>query len=149
MENKKDNISSLGLGIRVKTLVNLRWIAVLGQTITCFIVHYFLNFELPWTEVSLTILALAISNFALYPGYSINNRLNETSTTFVIAADIIQLALMIFFTGGLSNPFVVLLTSFSISLFDGKVGKPAIKLSPTVLPPTPMIPVRYLLESVL
>ena len=41
MENKKDNISSLGLGIRVKTLVNLRWIAVLGQTITCFIVHYF------------------------------------------------------------------------------------------------------------
>ena len=40
MENKKDNISSLGLGIRVKTLVNLRWIAVLGQTITCFIVHY-------------------------------------------------------------------------------------------------------------
>ena len=101
MENKKDNISSLGPGIRVKTLVNLRWIAVLGQTITCFIVHYFLNFELPWTEVSLTILALAISNFALYPGYSINNRLNETSTTFVIAADIIQLALMIFFTGGL------------------------------------------------
>ena len=96
MENKKDNISSLGLGIRVKTLVNLRWIAVLGQTITCFIVYYFLNFELPWTEVSLTILALAISNFALYPGYSINNRLNETSTTFVIAADIIQLALMIF-----------------------------------------------------
>ena len=50
MENKKENISSLGLGIRVKTLVNLRWIAVLGQTITCLIVHYFLNFQLPWTE---------------------------------------------------------------------------------------------------
>ena len=113
----KENISSLGLGIRVKTLVNLRWIAVLGQTITCLIVHYFLNFELPWTEVSLTILALAISNFALYPGYSINNRLNETSTTFVIAADIIQLALMIFFTGGLSNPFVVLfLTHIAITV---------------------------------
>ena len=47
MESKKENISSLGLGIRVKTLVNLRWIAVLGQTITCFIVHYFLNFDLP------------------------------------------------------------------------------------------------------
>lgn len=117
MENKKENISSLGLGIRVKTLVNLRWIAVLGQTITCLIVHYFLNFELPWTEVSLTIIALAISNFALYPGYSINNRLNETSTTFVIAADIIQLALMIFFTGGLSNPFVVLfLTHIAITV---------------------------------
>ena len=117
MENKKENISSLGLGIRVKTLVNLRWIAVLGQTITCFIVHYFMNFQLPLVEVSLTILALAISNFALYPGYSINNRLNETSTTFVIAADIIQLALMIFFTGGLSNPFVVLfLTHIAITV---------------------------------
>ena len=117
MKNKNENISSLGLGIRVKTLVNLRWIAVLGQTITCFIVHYFMNFQLPLVEVSLTILALAISNFALYPGYSINNRLNETSTTFVIAADIIQLALMIFFTGGLSNPFVVLfLTHIAITV---------------------------------
>ena len=76
-----------------------------------------MNFQLPLVEVSLTILALAISNIALYPGYSINNRLNETSTTFVIAADIIQLALMIFFTGGLSNPFVVLfLTHIAITV---------------------------------
>ena len=44
MENVEKEISSLGLGIRAKTLINLRWIAVLGQTITCLVVEYFFGF---------------------------------------------------------------------------------------------------------
>ena len=108
MDDESKDIPSLGLGIRARTLINLRWIAVLGQTITCLVVDNLFGFQLPWLEILLTILALIISNLFLYPRYSVNSRLSETSTTFVIAGDILQLALLIFFTGGLSNPFVVL-----------------------------------------
>ena len=99
---------NLRLGIRLKTIILLRSIAVIGQLVTCLVVSNFLNFKLPYIEVYLTIAALALSNFILFLLYSWNKRLSETTTTFVIGADIIQLALLIFFTGGLSNPFVML-----------------------------------------
>tara|TARA_Y100001970_G_scaffold62961_2_gene80517 strand:+ start:2423 stop:3715 length:1293 start_codon:yes stop_codon:yes gene_type:complete len=99
---------NLRLGIRLKTLILLRSIAVIGQLLTCLVVGNFLLFKLPYLEVYMTIGALALSNIVLFLFYSWNKRLSETTTTFVIGADIIQLALLVYFTGGLSNPFVML-----------------------------------------
>ena len=48
------------------------------------------------------------SNILLYSRYPWHHRLSETATTIVICADIFQLALLVYFTGGLSNPFVML-----------------------------------------
>ena len=42
---------------RAKTLMSLRWVAAIGQTITCLVVDYFFGFQLPWIEILLTILA--------------------------------------------------------------------------------------------
>ena len=148
MENVEKEISSLGLGIRAKTLINLRWIAVLGQTITCLVVEYFFGFQLPWLEILLTILALIISNLALYPRYSINNRLSETATTVVIAADILQLALLIFFTGGLSNPFVVLfITPIAITVTSLPIRSTSILIFLTIIFITILGSFNYPLES--
>ena len=33
--------------VRLKTLVRLRWFAVIGQAITVLVVHYWLEFDLP------------------------------------------------------------------------------------------------------
>jgi two-component system sensor histidine kinase RegB len=148
MENVEKEISSLGLGIRAKTLINLRWIAVLGQTITCLVVEYFFGFQLPWLEILLTILALIISNLALYPRYSNNNRLSETATTVVIAADILQLALLIFFTGGLSNPFVVLfITPIAITVTSLPIRSTSILIFLTIIFITILGSFNYPLES--
>jgi len=148
MENVEKEISSLGLGIRAKTLINLRWIAVLGQIITCLVVEYFFGFQLPWLEILLTILALIISNLALYPGYSTNNRLSETATTVVIAADILQLALLIFFTGGLSNPFVVLfITPIAITVTSLPIRSTSILIFLTIIFITILGSFNYPLES--
>ena len=148
MENVEKEISSLGLGIRAKTLINLRWIAVLGQIITCLVVEYFFGFQLPWLEILLTILALIISNLALYPRYSINNRLSETATTVVIAADILQLALLIFFTGGLSNPFVVLfITPIAITVTSLPIRSTSILIFLTIIFITILGSFNYPLES--
>lgn len=134
MDDESKDISSLGLGIRARTLINLRWIAVLGQTITCLVVDNLFGFQLPWLEILLTILALIISNFFLYPRYSVNSRLNETSTTFVIAGDILQLALLIFFTGGLSNPFVVLfITPIAITVTSLPIRSTSILIILTII----------------
>ena len=148
MENVEKEISSLGLGIRAKTLINLRWIAVLGQTITCLVVEYFFGFQLPWLEILLTILALIISNLALYPRYSTNNRLGETATTVVIAADILQLALLIFFTGSLSNPFVVLfITPIAITVTSLPIRSTSILIFLTIIFITILGSFNYPLES--
>ena len=148
MENVEKEISSLGLGIRAKTLINLRWIAVLGQIITCLVVEYFFGFQLPWLEIILTILALIISNLALYPRYSTNNRLSETATTVVIAADILQLALLIFFTGGLSNPFVVLfITPIAITVTSLPIRSTSILIFLTIIFITILGSFNYPLES--
>ena len=148
MENLEKEISSLGLGIRAKTLINLRWIAVLGQIITCLVVEYFFGFQLPWLEILLTILALIISNLALYPRYSTNNRLSETATTVVIAADILQLALLIFFTGGLSNPFVVLfITPIAITVTSLPIRSTSILIFLTIIFITILGSFNYPLES--
>lgn len=134
MDDESKDISSLGLGIRARTLINLRWIAVLGQTITCLVVDNFFGFQLPWLEILLTILALIISNLFLYPRYSVNSRLSETSTTFVIAGDILQLALLIFFTGGLSNPFVVLfITPIAITVTSLPIRSTSILIILTII----------------
>ena len=134
MDDESKDISSLGLGIRARTLINLRWIAVLGQTITCLVVDNLFGFQLPWLEILLTILALIISNLFLYPRYSVNSRLSETSTTFVIAGDILQLALLIFFTGGLSNPFVVLfITPIAITVTSLPIRSTSILIILTII----------------
>ena len=134
MDDESKDIPSLGLGIRARTLINLRWIAVLGQTITCLVVDNLFGFQLPWLEILLTILALIISNLFLYPRYSLNSRLSETSTTFVIAGDILQLALLIFFTGGLSNPFVVLfITPIAITVTSLPIRSTSILIILTII----------------
>ena len=134
MDDESKDIPSLGLGIRARTLINLRWIAVLGQTITCLVVDNLFGFQLPWLEILLTILALIISNLFLYPRYSVNSRLSETSTTFVIAGDILQLALLIFFTGGLSNPFVVLfITPIAITVTSLPIRSTSILIILTII----------------
>lgn len=108
MVKEKKYSPDLGLGVRLKTIILLRSIAVIGQLLTCIIIGNFLLFNLPLIEVYSTIIALALSNLVLFLVYSWNQRLSETTTTIVIAADIIQLAMLIYFTGGLSNPFVML-----------------------------------------
>ena len=117
MTDENKYIPDLRLGVRLKTIILLRFIAVIGQLLTIIVVGNILLFQLPYLEVYLTIGALVFSNLILFLMYSWNQRLSETTTGIVLAGDIIQLALLIYFTGGLSNPFVMLfIVPIAISL---------------------------------
>ncbi|MEM7776410.1 MAG: ActS/PrrB/RegB family redox-sensitive histidine kinase [Pseudomonadota bacterium] len=97
--------------MRVQTSVRLRWFAVAGQAATVAIVFLGLGFDLP---VGLCLLVIAISawlNVYLRIRYSGGHRLDATHATGLLAYDILQLAALLYMTGGIDNPFTVLVVA--------------------------------------
>ena len=99
----KDNIQ-----LDKKTLVILRWIAIVGQFFTISIVYFFLSFELPFFYCSAIILVGVLSN--IYLQFKVkDNQLNNFSSTIYLLYDLVQLATLLYLTGGITNPFTILL----------------------------------------
>ena len=91
-----------------KTLVILRWIAIIGQFLTINFVYFILNFNFPFLYCLLIIFFGILTNISLQ--FKIKKKfLSNISSTLYLAYDLIQLAVLIFFTGGITNPFVILL----------------------------------------
>ena len=91
-----------------KTLVILSWIAIVGQYVSISIVYFILNFELPFIYCSAIIILGVLTNFYLQFVVKENQLSNIKSLSYLLY-DLIQLSLLLFFTGGVTNPFVVLL----------------------------------------
>ncbi len=95
--------------LRLDTSVRLRWIAVLGQLVAIGLVIGVLGFKLN-VGVCLGLIALsAWLNVFLSIRYPARYRLNTTFATALLAYDIVQLAALLYHTGGIQNPFVVLM----------------------------------------
>ena len=91
-----------------KTLVILRWIAIIGQFVTINFVYFILGFNFPFFYCCLIILFGVLTNVFLQFKIKENLLSNLRSTLYLIY-DLIQLAALVFFTGGINNPFVILL----------------------------------------
>ncbi|MFC3161652.1 ActS/PrrB/RegB family redox-sensitive histidine kinase [Ciceribacter thiooxidans] len=91
--------------LRLQTLVRLRWVAVLGQTVTVLIVAFWLQFPLPVLACVLLIGALAVANALLAAAFPSTHRLEPLSAFAVLGLDLLQLGALLFITGGLANPF--------------------------------------------
>ena len=96
-----------------KTLVALRWIALVGQYATIGIVFFIFKFELPFVYCSLIIFFGFLTNLYLQFGFK-KNQLNNFSSTFCLFYDLFQLSLLLYLTGGITNPFSILLIVPSI-----------------------------------
>jgi two-component system, sensor histidine kinase RegB len=96
-------------GVRVATLVRLRWIAVAGQTATVCFVGLYLGFPVPWAALAAAILASAVLNIGLTTLYPRNARLEGGEALLHLVFDVLQGGVLLFLTGGLSNPFAMLL----------------------------------------
>jgi two-component system sensor histidine kinase RegB len=108
--------------VRLDTLVRLRWLAVIGQTTAVLVVNYGLDFTLPiWACLSVIALS-AWLNVALRLRFHMTQRLEPDRAAWLLAFDIAELAVLLYLTGGLQNPFAF--------LFLGPV-----LLSATALPP--------------
>ncbi len=97
--------------LRLHTIVRLRWIAVLGQLVAVCAVYFGLGFRLP-IGTCLTVIALsAWLNVFLAIWYPSRHRLGFGFATGLLAYDIVQLATLLYLTGGIDNPFTMLIVA--------------------------------------
>lgn len=95
--------------LRLRTLLLLRWAAILGQATAIAVAMVVFDIDLPLALCSLALGAAALANLVSMTVFPENRRLTETEAFLSLLFDFCQLALMLFVTGGLSNPFAVLI----------------------------------------
>jgi two-component system sensor histidine kinase RegB len=96
-----------------KTLVNLRWIAIFGQLIAINFVYYYFKLELPIIAAHIVVLIGLITNIILQ--FKIKeNQLKDLNSAFFLIYDLLQLTLLLYLTGGITNPFSFLMIVPSI-----------------------------------
>lgn len=95
--------------IRLRTLVVLRWIAVGGQIGAVIVALYIFNLSLRVGPISVVIGLSIMANIFLIFLYPENRRLSEKEAGFMIGFDLVQLGLLLYLTGGLNNPFALLI----------------------------------------
>ena len=100
-----------GSQLRLRTIIRLRWIAVLGQAVTVAAVYFALGFDLP---IGLCALAIALSawlNIYLSARYEGHLWLKSGYAAALLSYDVLQLTALLYLTGGLQNPFAFLIVA--------------------------------------
>jgi two-component system sensor histidine kinase RegB len=94
--------------VRLRTLSNLRWLAVAGQSAALFLVYFALGYSLPILYCAIAIAVSAALNVVLALRYPPAHRLTNREATFYLAFDVLQLAALLYLTGGITNPFALM-----------------------------------------
>ncbi|MCO5155771.1 MAG: ActS/PrrB/RegB family redox-sensitive histidine kinase [Aquamicrobium sp.] len=95
--------------LRLNTLIRLRWLAIIGQSATVLFVAYWLEFPLPVSMCFALIAASGWLNLFLAFRYPPTHRLPPGFAFAILLFDAIQLVGLLYMTGGLTNPFSVLM----------------------------------------
>ncbi len=96
------------LNLDKNTLTVLRYIAIFGQFIAINIVFYYLKLQFPIKESYLIIFVGLLTNLFLQFRVKVN-QLKDTYASFFLLYDLIQLSFLLYLTGGILNPFSILL----------------------------------------
>jgi two-component system sensor histidine kinase RegB len=91
--------------VRLDTILRLRWLAVLGQLAAVFIVSQGLNFEFAVIPCLVIIGLSAVINLVVQSVFNPMQRLEPVWAAALLALNIVELAGLLFMTGGLQNPF--------------------------------------------
>ena len=111
-EGSHEALKSVGSAFgrtRLRTLVSLRWMAIGGQAASVLFVHFVLGFHLPLAACFAAIGASAWLNVALMAVFPSQHLCSAAETAGQLAFDIVQLSVIIGLTGGLQNPFLLMI----------------------------------------
>ena len=94
--------------IKLEILINIRWIAIIGQLFAVCLIYFYYRFSFPFFECIAVILFSILIN--IYLGFFLKNtqRLNNFWATLSVLYDVLQLSFLLYYTGGLTNPFSIL-----------------------------------------
>ena len=90
------------------TYINLRWIGIIGQFIAVNFVYFILNFKFDFILSNVVIIFGILSNLYLIFIHN-KTQLSDRSAFIFLLIDILQLSILIYLTGGITNPFIIFL----------------------------------------
>ena len=90
------------------TYINLRWIGIFGQFITINIVAFIFEFQFNYILTNFVVFLGGLTNIFLSNFFK-QKQLSNTYAFYFLLIDIIQLSLLLYFTGGILNPFSIFL----------------------------------------
>jgi two-component system, sensor histidine kinase RegB len=94
--------------VRLRTLILLRWMAIAGQAAAILVASQVYALQLPLGLCALAIGLSVLVNLFLVLLFPENRRLSEAEAFLTLLFDLAQLSMLIFLTGGLTNPFAIL-----------------------------------------
>ncbi len=94
--------------VRLRDLSNMRWTAIGGQSSVLFLVYFGLNYRLPLLACAIAIALSAAFNLLLAIRYPPTQRLSNLEATAQLVFDTLVLGVLLYLTGGITNPFAVL-----------------------------------------
>jgi two-component system sensor histidine kinase RegB len=100
----------IGFGrISLRTLVRIRWVAIAGQVLAILTVHFGFDFHLPLSPAFTVIGCSVLLNIIQILNRQATSRLGERAAAFYLGYDILQVSGLLYLTGGLENPFSILI----------------------------------------
>jgi len=96
-------------GLRnMQQLIQLRWIAVVGQLVTILVVHYGIGIALPLQSMLCVLAALSAFNLASHLWWRKRVQVSNAALLAGLLVDVASLTLQLYLSGGITNPFVFL-----------------------------------------
>lgn len=108
---ESDRIAASKSRLKLGTIVRIRWLAVIGQSLAVAVVTLGLGFDMPIGPSLLLIAMSAWLNIYLSIRFPARFRLSNNLAIGLLVYDILQLGGLLYFTGGLDNPFAMLLVA--------------------------------------
>ncbi len=98
-----------GNWIRLRTIILLRWVAIVGQLTALLVAYQMLDLQLEYGLCLLVVSVSVVGNLVAMFIFPESKRLTETENLLMVLFDLLQLSLLLYLTGGLHNPFSILI----------------------------------------
>src|SRR5712691_458882 len=95
--------------ISLRRLVLIRWVAIAGQAVTLLVVHYAFDFHVPLLAAFMVVGCSVMLNLFVTLYRRAATRLGEREAAVFLGYDLVQLGVLLYLTGGLQNPFAILI----------------------------------------
>ena len=95
--------------VRLRTLVFIRWMALCGQSVALLTAHFGLGLELPLIPALFVVFTSGVINIAQIVTRPASSWLRNKEATMALAFDLLQVSVLLSLTGGLTNPFSILI----------------------------------------
>ena len=95
--------------ILLSNLIKIRWIAIFGQFIAIVFVYFILKINIFLIPCIFALITSVSVNFYSYFLQKKNNNISDKQAFFFLLYDTIQLSVLLYLTGGIINPFIILI----------------------------------------